>query len=108
MPRFMEEWYQEHRKYAASLVQSLQRQLDLLSCLNETVSEQYEKYAILIDTIDFELDCEINEWQEDQELPTKEKIDSLIVELLFDTFVDDTEQVSFADVLDEWRKQEQN
>ena len=111
--RFMEEYYQEQRKYAASLVQSMRRQLDLLSCLNETVSEQYEKYANLIDTIDFEVECEISEWQEDQELPTKEKIDSLVVELLLDTKVKNPydnkpKKVSFASIVDKWIQQEQN
>ena len=109
----MEEWYQEHRKYAASLVQTLQRQLDLLSCLDETVSEQYEKYANIIDSIDFELTCEIDEWQEDEDLPTKEKIDALLVELLLENktknpYTVKSKKLSFADILDTWRKREQN
>jgi hypothetical protein len=70
MPRFMDEWYQEHRVYAASLIQSLLRRVDLMRCLNEKINENYEKYIHIINALDSEVQAEINEWQEDQELPT--------------------------------------
>lgn len=110
---FMESYFEEQRVYAASLKQSIVMRLDLMRCINEKISENYEKYINKIDAIDNEVQTEINEWQEDQEIPTQEKIDYLVVELLLDTkvknpFDNKPKKVPFASIIDKWIQQEQN
>jgi hypothetical protein len=46
------------------------------------------------------LNEEISDWQEDQDLPTKEKVDELIVVLMLDVCIDPDETISFYDALE--------
>lgn len=47
---------------------------------------------------------EISDWQEDKDIPTREKIDDLIIEMMMDVFVD-CENISLYDVLYKHRPQ---